>query len=110
MNRGPITVTPITPILRVYGIFRGMGTRHTPVVNDAMEPVGMITRKELMSDFLNQVQVPFAHVENNLYEGLKKQIADERARLADSGRRDDRGGGHGPVQPVVPRVVLVRSK
>jgi CBS domain-containing protein len=51
MNRGPITVTPITPILRVYGIFRGMGTRHTPVVNDAMEPIGMITRKELMSDF-----------------------------------------------------------
>lgn len=51
MNRGPITVTPITPILRVYGVFRGMGTRHTPVVNDAMEPVGMITRKELMSDF-----------------------------------------------------------
>ena len=50
MNRGPITVTPITPICE-YGVFRGMGTRHTPVVNDAMEPVGMITRKELMSDF-----------------------------------------------------------
>merc|ERR1712072_153022 len=51
MNRGPITVAEITPILRVYGIVRGMGTRHTPVVNDMMEPVGMITRKELMSDF-----------------------------------------------------------
>ena len=51
MNRGPITVSEITPILRVYGIVRGMGTRHTPVVNDAMEPIGMITRKELMSDF-----------------------------------------------------------
>lgn len=51
MNRGPIVVTEITPILRVYGIVRGMGTRHTPVVNDNMEPIGMITRKELMSDF-----------------------------------------------------------
>ena len=51
MNRGPISVTEITPILRVFGIVRGMGTRHTPVVNDNMEPIGMITRKELMSDF-----------------------------------------------------------
>ena len=41
-----------------------------------------------MSDFLNQVQVPFAHVENNLYEGLKKQksskdeLALHRAQVA----------------------------
>ena len=32
-----------------------------------------------MSDFLNQVQVPFAHVENNLYEGLKKQKSSKDA-------------------------------
>jgi len=55
MNRGPIVVTEITPILRAYGIVRGMGTRHIPVVNDQMEPVGMITRKELMSDFQNDL-------------------------------------------------------
>ena len=44
-----------------------------------------------MSDFLNQVQVPFAHVENNLYEGLKKQKSSKdayatrrvKARLSD---------------------------
>jgi|TARA_A100001035_G_scaffold205105_1_gene165209 hypothetical protein len=35
--------------------------------------------EELMSDFLNQVQVPFAHVENNLYEGLKKQKSSKDA-------------------------------
>jgi len=55
MNRGPIVVTEITPILRAYGIVRGMGTRHIPVVNDQMEPIGMITRKELMSDFQNDL-------------------------------------------------------
>ena len=49
--------TPSTPLpfssvaCRCYSLFRGMGIRHLPVVNDDHQVIGIITRKELMTDF-----------------------------------------------------------
>lgn len=51
MNRAPLFISEHAPILRAYGLVRGMGMRHIAVCNEASEPVGMITRKELMTDF-----------------------------------------------------------
>ena len=51
MNPATITVSPKCPISRCYTLFRGMGIRHLPVVDDSNKPLGMITRKELMTDF-----------------------------------------------------------
>ena len=51
MNIAPVTVSPNCPIIRCYQLFRGMGIRHLPVVNDHNQVLGMITRKELMTDF-----------------------------------------------------------
>jgi chloride channel 7 len=51
MNPATITVSPKCPIGRCYTLFRGMGIRHLPVVDDSNRVLGMITRKELMTDF-----------------------------------------------------------
>ena len=51
MNVAPVTVSPLCPIARCYTLFRGMGIRHLPVVDDNNRVVGIITRKELMTDF-----------------------------------------------------------
>jgi chloride channel 7 len=51
MNMAPVTVSPNCPIIRCYQLFRGMGIRHLPVVDDHNQVLGMITRKELMTDF-----------------------------------------------------------
>jgi CBS domain-containing protein len=51
MNPAPIMVTGKCPIARCYTLFRGMGIRHLPVVDDDHSVIGIITRKELMTDF-----------------------------------------------------------
>ena len=51
MNPDPLTVQPGCSMARVYSLFRGVGLRHLCVVNDRLEPLGMITRKDLMSSF-----------------------------------------------------------
>ena len=50
MNPASITVSGDCPITRCYNLFRGMGIRHLPVVSNG-RVVGIITRKELMTDF-----------------------------------------------------------
>jgi len=50
MNPGPISVQEITPMTRVFRLFRGLGLRHLTVVNEKNQPQGIITRKELEVD------------------------------------------------------------
>ncbi|PRP82645.1 hypothetical protein PROFUN_09756 [Planoprotostelium fungivorum] len=47
VNPNPHTVTPNTNLSRAYRLFRSMGLRHLPVVNEKNQPVGMVTRKDL---------------------------------------------------------------
>jgi len=51
MNPAAIFVIPECPIVRCFTLFRGMGIRHLPVVDDEHRVVGIISRKELMTDF-----------------------------------------------------------
>ncbi|XP_049950327.1 H(+)/Cl(-) exchange transporter 7 isoform X1 [Schistocerca serialis cubense] len=47
MNQSPYTVQHSASLPRVFRLFRALGLRHLPVVNDANEVVGMVTRKDL---------------------------------------------------------------
>lgn len=47
MNLAPHTVVHSTSLPRMFRLFRALGLRHLPVVNDANEVVGMVTRKDL---------------------------------------------------------------
>ena len=40
-----------TPVTRVFRLYRGLGLRHLPVVDVDNKVVGMITRKEIRTDF-----------------------------------------------------------
>ncbi|XP_030745389.1 H(+)/Cl(-) exchange transporter 7 [Sitophilus oryzae] len=47
MNPSPYTVLHSTSLSRTFRLFRGLGLRHLPIVNDTNEVIGMITRKDL---------------------------------------------------------------
>lgn len=47
MNPSPYTVLHSSSLPRMFRIFRGLGLRHLPIVNDSNEVVGMVTRKDL---------------------------------------------------------------
>ncbi|XP_063981533.1 H(+)/Cl(-) exchange transporter 7 [Diachasmimorpha longicaudata] len=47
MNPSPYTLQHSTTLPRAFRLFRGLGLRHLPVVNDTHEVVGMITRKDV---------------------------------------------------------------
>lgn len=51
MNPVPITVQANCPLSRVYVLFRSLGIRHLVVTSETNEPVGIITRKDIMSSF-----------------------------------------------------------
>lgn len=51
MNPVPISVQMHCPLSRVFGLFRSLGTRHLCVVDHNNQVQGMITRKEIMSSF-----------------------------------------------------------
>lgn len=50
-NVAAIFVTGECNVARIYTLFRSLGIRHLPIVNDDFEVIGIITRKEIMSDF-----------------------------------------------------------
>uniref|UniRef100_A0A2K5LN37 Chloride channel protein n=1 Tax=Cercocebus atys TaxID=9531 RepID=A0A2K5LN37_CERAT len=52
MNPSPFTVSPNTHVSQVFNLFRTMGLRHLPVVNAVGEIVGIVTRHNLTSEFL----------------------------------------------------------
>ncbi|XP_018323894.1 H(+)/Cl(-) exchange transporter 7 isoform X1 [Agrilus planipennis] len=47
MNSSPYTVLHNTSLPRMFRLFRGLGLRHLPIVNDTNEVIGMVTRKDL---------------------------------------------------------------
>ncbi|KAJ8964402.1 hypothetical protein NQ314_004939 [Rhamnusium bicolor] len=47
MNPSPYTVLHSSSLPRMFKIFRGLGLRHLPIVNDTNEVIGMVTRKDL---------------------------------------------------------------
>ena len=51
MNPDPLSVQPSASVERCYRLFRGVGLRHLCVVDGNLTPVGVITRKDLMSAF-----------------------------------------------------------
>ena len=51
MNPVPITVHEDCTLSKVFVLFRSLGIRHLVVVNRYNEVRGMITRKEIMSSF-----------------------------------------------------------
>ena len=51
MNTGPYIVYAFTKLSKVFRLYRAMGLRHLPVVDHNNYVVGMLTRKELMTDF-----------------------------------------------------------
>jgi chloride channel 7 len=51
MNPTPFSVRDISPLSKVYHLYRKMGLRHLPVCNVRNEVVGIITRQDLRTDF-----------------------------------------------------------
>jgi chloride channel 7 len=47
MNPSPYTVLHSSSLPRMFRLFRGLGLRHLPIVNDTNEVIGMVTRKDL---------------------------------------------------------------
>ncbi|KAF5271224.1 hypothetical protein FQA39_LY08231 [Lamprigera yunnana] len=47
MNPSPYTVLHSTSLSRMFRLFRALGVRHLPIVNDTNEVIGMVTRKDL---------------------------------------------------------------
>lgn len=47
MNPSPYTVLHSTSLPRMFRLFRALGIRHLPVINDSNEVIGMVTRKDL---------------------------------------------------------------
>ncbi|XP_035733197.1 H(+)/Cl(-) exchange transporter 7-like [Vespa mandarinia] len=47
MNPSPYTLQHSATLPRVFRLFRALGLRHLPIVNDTNEVVGMITRKDV---------------------------------------------------------------
>lgn len=47
MNPSPYTLLHSTSLPRMFRLFRALGLRHLPIVNDTNEVIGMVTRKDL---------------------------------------------------------------
>ncbi|XP_031554445.1 chloride transport protein 6-like isoform X2 [Actinia tenebrosa] len=54
MNPCPYVVFPWTPVPLVFNLFRTMGLRHLPVVNNKGQLVGIITRANLTHEYMEQ--------------------------------------------------------
>jgi len=55
MNPTPFSVRGISPLTRVYHLYRKMGLRHLPVCNKRNEVIGIITRQDLRTDFSHDI-------------------------------------------------------
>lgn len=47
MNPSPYTLPHRASLPRLFRLFRALGLRHLPIVNDVNEVVGMVTRKDI---------------------------------------------------------------
>jgi len=55
MDPCPFVVSPVTPLPRVFNLFRTMGLRHLPVINHCGEILGLITRHDLTHHHLEEI-------------------------------------------------------
>lgn len=77
------TVTDVFPVAEAFSLFRNMGLRHLPVVNERNRIKGMITRKDLCEDYCE-----IKHQELHFLKQLEFDIdADENE--GNDERRDD---------------------
>ena len=84
MDPCPFLANELMPLHRVYRLFGGLGLRHLPVVDCREQVVGMITRKDVLPDIIEE-------------RVLAKSQARQRAeRPGDRGGDSiDRGGARG---------------
>ena len=82
LNRSTPRVPATCSVARVYDVFRSLGLRHLCVVDECNRVVGMVTRKELLDEHLEE---RLNHLGRTLLTGF--------ARRRGSGRRD-RSSGH----------------
>lgn len=82
MNRSAVVVHPEMNLAMAFRLFRTMGLRHLPVVNDDNNVVGMITRKDLLHEVCEQ-KYHEKHEEEK-YEKEREREALERRVLQNS--------------------------
>lgn len=76
MNRSAARVPDTYSVARVYDMFRTLGLRHLMVVDDCNRVVGVVTRKELLDDWLEE---RLDHKGHNA-AGFRVQAHDREAR------------------------------
>ena len=55
INPTPYTVHAQASVERAYSLFRGLGLRHLSVINDCHDCIGIITRHNLVEEYLEEV-------------------------------------------------------
>ena len=96
MNRSPFSVHYDFHSVFCFRLFRSMGLRHLPVVNDANEVVGMITRKDIVHPVVKlKYDVLLGCKEDGYidFPGLDRLSSDED---------DQDDGDEGPPGPLSP--------
>lgn len=89
LDPSPLTVGKLMPLSRVYRLFNEIGVRHLPVIDPQHRICGIITRKDLHVESMEQVQAPprsspFApHLLCLTFAGLILCAAQTIMRLAD---------------------------
>ena len=55
MNSSPYTVHNTMPVSQTFSLFRGLGLRHLPVIDQVGVVVGIITRHDLTEERLKTI-------------------------------------------------------
>ena len=55
MNPSPYTIHNTMPVSQTFSLFRGLGLRHLPVIDQVGVVVGIITRHDLTEEKLESV-------------------------------------------------------
>lgn len=50
-NKAALTLHEHSPIERAFELFRAIGIRHLTIIDRQNNPVGMITRKDIMTNY-----------------------------------------------------------
>jgi hypothetical protein len=77
-NSSPYTVTANMPLARVFEVFRYMGLRHLPVLDETSNVIGMVTREELTGEI-------YCHCHSLSYSSLFIMILCDYLSCVDSG-------------------------
>ncbi|XP_019849977.1 PREDICTED: chloride transport protein 6-like [Amphimedon queenslandica] len=84
MNPCPYTVSYHAPLRRVFNLFRTMGLRHLPVIDNSGKAVGMITRHDLTHEHLHKALHAKSRHSNNDNDSNEN---DGKLDVADTGIR-----------------------